>query len=104
MYDLEAHMTDEQVYEFIKVRWEREKTWDQIATELQKAGYKSHRTRRPLTAGACRTIYYNFNKKPAMPKADLKAKVEALRMVLAVKGDAEQKLKMIQQMLDSLES
>jgi hypothetical protein len=97
-------MTDAQVFEYIRKRWEARASWSEIAKELDKKGHVSARTGRPLQAGACRTIYYNFEKKPAIPKNQLKAKVEALRSVLKLQANADTKLKLIEQMLQTLDT
>jgi hypothetical protein len=99
-------MTDDQVYEFIRARWEDKKmrSWDEIAKQLQKAGYSSKRTLGPLSAAAVRSIYYNFHKKPAMAPIVLRAKLDSLRAVLALKGDADTKLKLIEQMINNLDT
>lgn len=98
-------MTEEQVFEFIRKSYEDKKikSWDEIAKLLQKAGHVSTRTNRPLIGNAVRHIYYNFNKKPPIPKSELKTKLDSIRSVLKLKGDSEMKLKLIEQMIDSLE-
>lgn len=99
-------MTDDQVFDFIKQRWEKNGTrdWDEIAKELERKGHRSARTGRSLSGGACRTIYYNFEKKPSVPKLELKAKIEAMRSVLALQANADTKLKLLEQMLKTLET
>lgn len=104
-------MTDDKVFDLIKQQWESRdrdqdptKVWDSIAQKLKAKGHVSARTGRPLTGGACRTIYYNFEKKPALPKNELKAQVEMMRNIISLSADPAMKLKLIQQVLDKLET
>jgi hypothetical protein len=103
-------MTDEQVYELIAKTWEtrdrsleNEAAWGMVAKKLKDKGHVSPRTGRSLSGNAVRAIYYNFHKKPPLPKSELRAKILTMKSILQLKGDADTKLKLLQQMIDGLE-
>ena len=97
-------MTDEQVYEFIREKWETGKyTWDTVAKELEKKGHVSPRTHRPLVGGACRSIYYNFHKKPVLPSQELRVQLQAMKSILNLQTDASTKIKLLEQIIKALD-
>jgi hypothetical protein len=103
-------MTDDQVYKFVTEMWDNRdrtipgtKMWEIISEKLEKKGHVSSRTGRPLNAGACRSLYYNFERRPALSKPDLAAQLKAMRAVAALRADDSTKLKLLLQMIGSLE-
>jgi hypothetical protein len=92
-------MTDDQVYKFVTEMWDnRDRTIP--GTKMWEI---SSRTGRPLNAGACRSLYYNFERRPALSKPDLAAQLKAMRAVAALRADDSTKLKLLLQMIGSLE-